>query len=166
MTFTHAVYIPSATVNEASKLPTAAIRKCYLNGNYCSEAKTYTVTDAVTGDAVGTGSIDFIAQTGTTNQLNAVPTLSSHIGFYTLNIVQTNASGEDKTFDGVTVQVGCTLLNIPTPSPPNTFTFALYDNTMYVNMSDMPYIQEPLCDYSLVYDFVWTLPGTAPGVIY
>jgi hypothetical protein len=63
------------------------------------------------------------------------------MGTYTLAIVQVTESGEDKTFDGVIIQVGCTITSVPTPSEPTPFTFTLYDSTLEIDLRAIAYVQ-------------------------
>ena len=61
------VYMPTATQNEASKLPTPEIRKCFANGGTCDFTSTWAAVD-------DTGVLpDFITQVGTTNELTLDP---------------------------------------------------------------------------------------------
>lgn len=69
------VNMPTATQNEASKLPTPEIRKCFAASGTCAFTSTWAAID------VSTGSIPpFIVQTGTTDELTVTPTTASHMG--------------------------------------------------------------------------------------
>lgn len=71
--------MPTATQNEASKLPTPEIRKCFAAGGTCAFTSTWAAID------VSTGSIPpFIVQTGTTDELTVTPIAASHISSWTL----------------------------------------------------------------------------------
>lgn len=60
--------LPSATINEDSKLPTPAIRKCYADGNECEYTLSYTPVE--TGEA---SLPDFVTQNGVTDSLSMDP---------------------------------------------------------------------------------------------
>lgn len=61
------INMPTATQNEASKLPTPEIRKCFENSGSCPFTSTWSAVDA-------TGVLpDFITQTGTTSELTLDP---------------------------------------------------------------------------------------------
>ena len=158
-----AVTIPSATPNAASKLPTAQIRACYADGAACPETSTYAAIHVASGVLP-----DFITQDAATDALTVTPTLAVHRGTWVLQITQTTASGEDRTFDGVTIEVGCTITDVPSPSPPTSeshqLTFTLYSTTLFIDVSDILYVQDPPCEYDVTHDFVWEISD--PLVIY
>lgn len=73
------VTMPTATQNEASKLPTPAIRKCFESGGTCAFTSTWAPTHVASGSLP-----DFIVQTGTTDALTVTPTTSAHMSTWTL----------------------------------------------------------------------------------
>ena len=95
------VTMPTATQNEASKLPTPEIRKCFADGGSCAFTSTWAPTHTATGSLP-----TFIVQTGTTAELTVTPTTSAHMGTWSLPVTQTitytnNGTTKTVTFDGV-----------------------------------------------------------------
>lgn len=161
------VNMPSATQNENSKTLTPEIRKCFANSGSCPFTSTYAVTHVATGSLP-----DFIVQTGTTNELTITPTTSAHMSVsgWTLQVTQTvsytNFGTTDTiTFDGVTITVGCTITGVPNPSPPTEgLTYTLYEPTLAIDLTSIPFTQSPPCDYPATNSYAWTNPE--PTIIF
>lgn len=71
----------------------------------------------------------------------------------------------DLTFTGVTLTIGCTIVDVPNPSPPTTgLTYTLYDPSLVIDVSGIPWTQSPPCDYPATDSIVWSIPE--PYVIF
>jgi hypothetical protein len=157
--------LPSATIDDASKLPTPGIRVCYTNGNECQYTLTWTPVET------GQGALpDFVTQTGSTADLSVDPQTSSHMGIgwsitTVMNIQYTNGGmGTDSIeFVGLTYDVGCTIVSIENPTDPIEadgwdLTYTLYDFALTIDLSTIAWTQTPPCDYPAVSTTAWTNP--------
>ena len=152
------VTMPTATQNEASKLPTPAIRKCFESGGTCDFTSTWTPVE--TGQA---SLPSFITQTGTTDELTVTPTVAADRGSWTIYVTQTisyTSHGTTTTveFDAVELTIGCTITAIADPSPPTSgLTYTLYEPTHTIDVSTIPFTQTPPCEYAVTESIVWTI---------
>jgi hypothetical protein len=88
------------------------------------------------------------------------------MGTWSLDIVQTityTSHGTTVTipFTGVEITVGCTITSVPNPSPPTTgLSYTLYDPTLTIDVSGIPWTQSPPCDYTATEVITWTNPDS------
>ena len=86
------------------------------------------------------------------------------MGVWTIRVTQTvtyASRGTTSTivFDAVTITVGCTITNVPNPSPPTTgLTYSLYEPTLVIDLTSIPFTQSPPCAYPATNSIVWTNP--------
>jgi len=154
------VTIPEATINNASKIATPAIRVCAtVPANVC--ALTYTSSLVKKGTAALPS---FMSVSGTT--LTVLPTLASHIGVFTLTLTQTTASGANPVHDAVVVTVTCTLTAVANPTNPATQTYNIYQPTMTIDLATLgvAWTQTPPCALTVTESLVWTIPGAATSI--
>jgi hypothetical protein len=94
------------------------------------------------------------------------PTDDTHMGTWTLSITQTNTNGNDETWDGVVITVGCTIATItPDAAPTSGLTYNLYDAPLVIDLQTWAYTQTPPCAYTFVSAFTWTIPTDASTFI-
>ena len=123
-----------ATVNEASKLTTPAIRRCYAPAvnTPCSEITS------ITGVVDNATSALPVFITRATNVLTISPTSNLQSKTYTLKINQTVANIADRVWTTVTVTVTDCLITsiVPPPAPTSGITYKIFAlSKLSINLS-------------------------------
>jgi hypothetical protein len=91
-----------------------------------------------------------------------LPTLSSQIGVYTLNLTQTNTYGNTPlTFTALTLTINCRITSLPALSLTDPQkTYALWSAAKTLDFTDStinPMTQTPVCGYTwTTQTFAWT----------
>jgi hypothetical protein len=151
------VTIAPYTPNVASKTATPQMRAC--SGVF---DETYTLA-ALQSD--GSALPAFMVDNGD-GTVTSTPTISDHMGEWTLQITQVNTYGDDAVWDGVIITVGCTISTITPDAAPNSgLTYTLYDGPLIIDLSTWAYTQTPPCDYTIVSSYTWAIPADASSFV-
>lgn len=88
-----------------------------------------------------------------------------------MTITYTNGGAGTDTieYEGITFDVGCTIVDIPNPTNPSeddgyVLTYTLYDAALQIDLSAVAWTQSPPCDYPATSTVVWTNPE--PAVVF
>ena len=158
ITTSNTVTVPKATVNEASKTATPAIRVCATT-TPCVLTYTESLIN-VSESALPS----FMTYDDTT--LTILPTTAAHLGVRTLQLTQTVSSGTNPVFDAVVVTIDCTLTSVDDPSNPSTQTYYIYDPTMTIDLTALGviYTQTPPCELAVTETYTWTGVSDAAAI--
>lgn len=154
------VVLQRAIVNEASKTAEPAIRSC-------TGSKACDMTSSIVFVDKATQSLDtaFMSFDDSSDEFVVMPTVSSQIGTYTMEMTQTVYTGHDPmVMDVIVIEVDCIIEEIRTPTPLSDVIYHLMA-TAQTHTLTPNFLQYPPCDYTLVENIEWTIPTGAPVTV-
>ena len=158
-----------ATVNEASKSASPAIRTCYREDlgapPGCDE--TTVITDVVEDGSTADPPLPTFI-TRDTDLLTIEPTDNAEARAYTIQVTHSLVDNDPITFSTVTITVEvCLLTHFLPPDDPSPVTYSVHAlESTVVDLSAPGFVQQPACGYALAETFVWDIPSDIAGTIF